>query len=231
MSDTGSVMPFFLSEVDNNADFCHRILFISIYGSSCNLFLFLCYTVSMRKVIVDIDNTLWDFASVLWERMRKINPEVPAPEEWTLFDFWRQYCSPREFYAIIKGIHCEQDRFNPYPDAKEFLASLSRLGFYIIIASHREKGTLEPTIKWLEKNDLIFHEVHLSHDKTVLFNDCWAVVDDSPFILDKALEFQVLGTGLRVPWNKNGKYMLFDSLAEIYNFLNDKERAISTLTS
>ena len=33
----------------------------------------------MRKVIVDIDNTLWDLASVLYERMRKVNPALVPP--------------------------------------------------------------------------------------------------------------------------------------------------------
>ena len=168
---------------------------------------------------MDIDNTLWDFASVLYERMKKINIATPPPEHWILFDFWRHYFSTREFYKIIKSIHDEQDNFDPYPDAKTFLSDLYDLGFYIIIASHREKGTLEPTIKWLEKNGLLYHEVHLSHDKTVLFHECWAVVDDSPLILDKAQELQILGTGLKMPWNQNGKYKLFDNLTEINNYL------------
>jgi hypothetical protein len=39
------------------------------------------------RIVVDIDNTLWDFAPVLWERLRRINPEVLRPEEWNEWRF------------------------------------------------------------------------------------------------------------------------------------------------
>ncbi len=35
-------------------------------------------------------------------------------------------------------------------------------------------------------NNLVYDEIHLSNDKSVLFNDLSAVVDDSPSVLDKA---------------------------------------------
>ncbi len=169
----------------------------------------------MNKVIVDIDNTLWDFGSVLYERMNTVNLEVPPPTEWHLFDFWKDYVSPRTFYTIIKSIHMDQDHFLPFSDAQSFLASLKEMDFHIIIASHREKGTLGSTVKWLEQNNLAFDEVHLSNDKTVLFDECVAVIDDSPFILKKARDAGIMGTGLKMPWNADGDYILFESLAEI----------------
>ena len=36
----------------------------------------------MKKIIVDIDNTLWHFAPALYERMKGINPDVTRPSEW-----------------------------------------------------------------------------------------------------------------------------------------------------
>ena len=69
-------------------------------------------------IIVDIDNTLWDFAAVFYERMKKYNPDIIPVPEWHLFDFWKAYVSPRTFYAIIKEIHREQESFPPYPDAE-----------------------------------------------------------------------------------------------------------------
>ena len=156
----------------------------------------------MKKIIVDIDNTLWDFASVLYERMKKVNSNIMLSSEWDDFDFWRSYMSSRTFYSIIKGIHLDQEQFIPFSDAQLFLTSLKELDTHIIIASHREKGTLDATINWLEKNELIFDEIHLSYDKTVLFDDCWAIVDDSPFTLEKAAYAGVIATGLKMPWNE-----------------------------
>ena len=34
-----------------------------------------------RKIIVDIDNTLWHLAPELWEALKKVNPEMPPPAE------------------------------------------------------------------------------------------------------------------------------------------------------
>lgn len=173
----------------------------------------------MKKVVVDIDNTLWHFAPVLYERMKEVNPQVIPFEEWNKFDFWKSFMPTKTFYSIIKGIHMDQEQFTPYPDARLFLSSLKDMGIYIIIASHREKESLDVTINWLKKYDLVFHEIHLSFDKSVLFDDCWAVVDDSNFVLDKAANAGIIGTGLKMPWNEHGNYMVFDNLIEILKYL------------
>ncbi len=173
----------------------------------------------MKKIVVDIDNTLWDFAPVLYEHLRKINPDTPRPVEWRQWDFWRPYVSSHQLYTVIRDIHMEQDSHPIYPDAPSFLASLRDLGLYIVIASHREKGTLEATTRWLLKHSLRFDEVHLSNDKSVLFSDSWAVIDDSPVTLRKAAESGVIRAGLRTPWNREGDHPLFDTLAEVLDYL------------
>jgi hypothetical protein len=175
----------------------------------------------VKKIIVDIDNTLWDFASVLHERMKRINPDVVSRLEWHLFDFWKSYVTPKEFYAVIKSIHMDQEQFLPYPDAREFLSSLKELDLHIIIASHREKGTRGVTTTWLNQNNLVFDELHLSNDKTVLFNNCWAVVDDSQFTLEKAAKVGIIVTGLKMPWNKGVDYPLFNNLIEVFKYLKE----------
>ena len=176
----------------------------------------------MDKIIVDIDNTHWDFATVLYERMRAIDPAVTPPQEWHVFDFFKAYISTKTFYKIIKSIHMDQDQFLPSSDAQSFLASLKKMGFHIIIASHREKGTLGATVRWLQQNNLVFDELHLSNDKTVLFDECVAVIDDSPSILSKAADAGIIGTGLKMPWNEHEGYPLFDSLTEILRYIEER---------
>jgi hypothetical protein len=152
--------------------------------------------------------------------MAVVNRELTPPEEWRRFDFWRDYVPPRVFYRLIRDIHMDQCEFTPYPDAASFLSSLKENGFHIIIASHREKGTLDPTARWLRANNLAFDEIHLSYDKTVLFDDCFGIVDDSPFTLQKAHVARIVGTGLKMPWNAHENYPLFDSLTEVLHFVN-----------
>ena len=173
----------------------------------------------MRKLIVDVDNTLWDLAPVLYRHMKEVAPSIPGPAMWKKWNFWEGYAPEKMLYAVIRDIHLRQDHFGVYPDAKQFLSSLREKGFYIIIASHREKGTIHAAKRWLKKHELPFDEVHLSYDKSVLFSDAWAIVDDSPVTLDKALKAGIVRAGLKNPWNEHENHPLFDNLMEIYAYL------------
>ncbi len=170
----------------------------------------------MQKIaVIDIDNTLWDFASVLYDELIKINPNIPHPNDWYKWDFWIDYLDPKTFYEIISKIHKKQDIFGVYPDAKLFLSEIKKSGYKIIIASHREEESRIPTINWLNRNNLSFDELHLSFDKTVLLCSCNIVVDDSPQILQKAAEEGILATGLEFPWNRSNGFKLFKNLSQI----------------
>ena len=127
--------------------------------------------------------------------------------------------SARTFTPSLRA-SMDQERFIPF-GCSTISASLKEMDIHIIIASHREKGTLNATVNWLKKNDLAFDEIHLSHDKTVLFDDCWAVVDDSPLTLEKAARAGIIATGLKMPWNKHQDYTLFHSLPEVLHFLKE----------
>ena len=65
--------------------------------------------------------------------------------------------------------------------------------------------------------------MHLSYDKTVLFNrSCDIVVDDSPHVLEKAVEKGIIAAGLLFPWNResaNNGYKLLDNLNEILSHI------------
>lgn len=178
----------------------------------------------MKKIIVDIDNTLWDLAPVLYGRMKELNPHMPPPAKWDNWDFWLPYIEMKQAYTVLHHVHLEQENFAPYHDASWFLQSLKDLGFYIIIASHRRKEALGPTTRWLDKNGLAYDEVHLSYDKTVLFGTCWGIVDDSPETLAKAREAGIIRTGLKNPWNEREDHPLFDSLSGVLHYLQTKDR-------
>lgn len=173
----------------------------------------------MKKIIIDIDNTLWDLAPVFYGRMREARPDLPPSSEWRDWDFWRSYLTSKAVYKILDSIHMEQDVFQPFAEAAEFLAGLRRMGFYILVASHRRPAALDPTSRWLDKNGLVYDEIHLSYDKTVLFGTCWGIVDDSPETLDKARGAGIIRAGLRNPWNEGQDHPLFDNLGQISEYL------------
>jgi hypothetical protein len=176
----------------------------------------------MRRIVVDIDNTLWDLAPVLYERLHEASPDFPHHSQWRTWSFWKGLIPAERLYRIIRDVHMEQDTFEPYSESRDFLDRLRQKGFYIVIASHREKETLASTRRWLSKHDLPFDEIHLSYDKTVLFDDCWAIVDDSPMTLEKARQAGIVRAGLKNPWNETEDHPLFTDLSEIYEYLENE---------
>jgi len=174
----------------------------------------------MKKIIVDIDNTLWDLSPELWVHLKAFNPKMPPPSQWNNWDFWEGYLSWRDLFRALREIHNQQDIYSPYPDSRSFLTSLKERGFYILIASHREKDTLNPTVRWLKKNGLVFDEVHLMDDKSELFDHSLAIIDDSPVTLEKAAQAGIVHAGLRTPWNANTGHPLFESLPEILGYID-----------
>jgi hypothetical protein len=76
-----------------------------------------------------------------------------------------------------------------------------------------------PTERWLQKHGLVYDEIHLSYHKTeIISTGTDVVVDDSPAVLEKAIESGALATGLLFPWNRayrdNG-FRLCGNLGEI----------------
>ena len=73
------------------------------------------------------------------------------------------------------------------------------------------------------KHDLIFDELHLLDDKSILFeHDCHVAVDDAPYILEKASERGLIASGLLFPWNRsNGSngYKLFEDLNQVLKYV------------
>ena len=178
----------------------------------------------IKTAIIDIDNTLWQFCDAFHGELKKLHAAFPPIEQWTTWDFFRPYCTEQQFMGAVDAVHARQDsdQYRPYPEAQGFLASLKEQGYRIVIASHRRKEMRGPTERWLRKHELVFDELHLSFDKSVLFTDAAVVVDDAPHTLEKAVAHKAIGAGLRFPWNRayegNG-FGLFRNLNEVLGYI------------
>ena len=174
-----------------------------------------------KTAIIDIDNTLWQFCDAFYKELRNINPNFPPPENWTDWDIWEGHCTEQDFYNAVNAIHQNQDspKFQPYPEARGFLAELKQNNYHITIASHRSAEYMGQTVRWLKRHGLVYDEIHLSHHKTDLFNNSTdVVVDDAPKVLEKAVESGALATGLLFPWNsafRDNGFRLYSSLNQI----------------
>jgi hypothetical protein len=178
-----------------------------------------------KKAVVDIDNTLWPFHTVFYEQLKMINRDMPPFNHWTDWEFWKRYCSRDDFYGAINVIHFDQanESHLPYPEAREFLATLKDHEYHIIIASHRLPESRKQTERWLERHELQYDELHLSFNKTALFDmNTHVVVDDAPQVLKRALENGAISTGLLFPWNTayaDDGFRLFDNLDEVLSYI------------
>jgi hypothetical protein len=179
---------------------------------------------NMKRIIVDIDNTLWDFATPFWKKIEHYG--VPRPSEWTA-DFWKDYFTVEQFLSYIDEVHKEQDvSAAPFPEAAPFLAALKTRGCHITIASHRNPESRGITETWLQAHGLTYDELYVGPDKTVLFDNHYAIVDDSAELLDKAATKGLITAGLRYSWNRNSGHCLFENLSEILVYLNVKGRGL-----
>jgi FMN phosphatase YigB (HAD superfamily) len=170
----------------------------------------------VKTAVVDIDNTLFDFASELYKRIVPVCANFPIPpQDWIHWDFWSLFVDKKTFFKAVREVHLDQDKFEPYPDAADFLVSLKECGFNIVIASHRDRNALHATEIFLRKHGLTYDSVYLSHNKTVLFGACDLVVDDCPAILDAAKQRGITAVGLEFPWNRDSDHALFQRLTDI----------------
>jgi hypothetical protein len=179
--------------------------------------------IKMKKAVIDVDEILWPFSKAFYEEVVASGIEnFPVPEEFNYWSIFWEYLPKNQAFIFFDKVHCKQCLYKPYKDAKRFLEFLKEDGYYIIIASHRDPKFRDELVKWLDMNHLPYGEVHISFDKTTLFNDpdVKLVVDDRPETLVKGEAAGVTALGLLKPWNRRcGKLHLFKTLPDIIRFI------------
>lgn len=177
------------------------------------------------RILVDIDNTLWDFGTAFYIKIKSKGYNVQPPHSWS-WDFAKGIVPTDEFYKIIREVHQDQINYKPFNYAKEFLENLKNAGYTVIINSHRDKDLYSITRNWLEKHNLIFDDLVLIEDKRELFKNAKFVVDDSPTVLEYAVNQGIPATGLLFSWNKHllDRVKLHNTLKQCEEFILERDK-------
>lgn len=167
-------------------------------------------------VMVDVDNILWDFSTELHKKINFYYPNKNVPDRFSDWDEPFEYFTTQEFYSIVNEIHTNQPNYNPFENAKQFLLELKKRYCYIYIASNRKTEYYYNLQKWLWDYDLPYNSIFADKDKTTLLDNYEfdLVIDDNPYVQNKAKEKGIRTLSLRYPYN-DGNCEMRDDLLEL----------------
>jgi hypothetical protein len=178
--------------------------------------------------IVDVDETLFPFNTVLHALARDKGIKLPTVEECDHWDALYQYAPRETVIPLFDEIHANQCSYLPFADAKPFLEFMKKK-FYVVIASHRNSKYRFELLDWLHMNNLVYDEVFITHNKEDLFNNqrVTHVVDDKGETLITAQKRGKIALGLSKPWNRKivPQEILFDSLSDIQWYIQHEHVA------
>lgn len=175
----------------------------------------------MKRALVDIDDSIAPFGHRWRQRLAEIAPQLP-PWPFDEYGAIDRYVTRPTLDAIILELHHNQLSAGILPGVVELFAWLRANDYAIVIASLRSPLTAKATIDWLQHHQLHFDELHLSSDKTVLFDEepgIDLVIDDNPHVLAVALERGIPGCALYYPYNAHMECPLFATVDEITAWL------------
>jgi hypothetical protein len=183
-----------------------------------------------RTAIVDVDGTLAPLDKYLYREISKLNPACPPPEQWVEWSTPEKYVDKSTFYRIIDSVHETQYLIEPFEGAQQLLSYLHINGFKVVIASHRKTSMYGPLFLFMKNNRLPYDSIHLSYNKTVLFEprEVKYLIDDAPHTLQTAAEQGIYSLGLMTPYNRKlfGKHhsiFLCDTLTGVLETIQQIE--------
>lgn len=182
-----------------------------------------------KVVIIDVDNTLWQFDDALYTLLTKDGIFIPHYSEWKEWDFYKKTIDKKVFFSYVDKVHENQHNYAPYKKSRLLSEMLFRHHFVSII-SIRKNLYKSALIKFLKKWGIMFDDVVClaqGADKTLYYGptSCKLLIDDNPLALTKAKEKGVRCMGLKFPYNQHlaNKIELFDSMNDLYTYFYFKE--------
>lgn len=158
----------------------------------------------MARIAIDIDSTLHHY----WDLLERIAHErfgvrLPYEEQ---SDWGINVLERDQLVATVQETHSDEniESVVPYSGAAEAVRRWHEHGHWIHVTSHRRESCGPATRRWLEAQDIPYHDLHCSFDKITrcVELNIDLLVDDSPVNMRAALENGMLAATLVHPWNK-----------------------------
>ena len=178
----------------------------------------------MRRVIVDVDGTLWDLHTPLNKLLAKLYPGFPPdlPTDWNYFE---SYITKDQFYAAVDVVHKTQSDYPAFVGAGYLFNVLSQLDLEIVVASHRAPNTAHLLARWLNENDLEPCSIlYTGNDKKPFIRQGDIVIDDAPATIQYALANGASSYYLSWPWNEKEAGSSHANLYELAVMLYEEQK-------
>ena len=170
----------------------------------------------MKRCILDVDGTLFDFHRPLHKRLHELYdfPETEATR-------WNWYkdagITDKQFYKAVDDIHAQQMLYNPYNGAYALFRALDTLGFEIFVASHRRSQTAQILAEWLARSWLQpYSALYVGPSKKQFFRTGDLLIDDAPHTIQLGCDMGMDVVYLAWPWNRD---LPGERLPELWNIV------------
>lgn len=166
---------------------------------------------------VDLDGVIYNFEQEFknyYSELKNIPiTSLPSPKQWAFYEDYG--LTTEEYYSIAGEAAIKSQIFTQgdvYPGAREGMRELCDLGLDIVIITAREMSTnpehmdiiKSNTEEWLGKNDIPYHELIISNDKTK--HNLGVLVDDNLSNIEAILLSGGVGFVWDQPWNRNNNF-------------------------
>ena len=134
---------------------------------------------AVRRILLDIDGTLYDFLKVARREMGRLGYERDPSGGWGLTAQGRE-----ADLEVVRAVHSDENILGaePYDGAVEGVAELAEaFRAEVDVVSHRASSTEAATRAWLGRIGLGYRELHCTgEDKSAFYGGCVLAVDDKP---------------------------------------------------
>ena len=177
-----------------------------------------------KRIIVDVDGTLWDLHTPLIKALSESHPGFPTemPTEWNWF---QSYISNAQFAAMVRRIHDVQYAFRPFDGAAYLFDVLAKhTDLEIFVASHRDRNTASTLSGWLQDNRCYPYScLYTGPDKLDFLRSGDIIIDDAPKTILNSIALGADVYYLEHPWNAELPGHKAVTLFEIANAIRESK--------
>lgn len=178
----------------------------------------------MKRAIVDVDGTLWNFHKPLHVQLHRLYdfPNVPTSKI-THWNWYFDYgITKSQFYKAVDIVHRSQRHYEPFKGVQQLFSHLDDAGYEVVIASHRRPQIAHILAQWIAEYDMCpYSALYAGPDKSQFFRRGDLLIDDAPHTIEDGLSLGMDVMYLEWPWNKGLGGFRFGTLMDMVDMLRN----------